>query len=986
MAVCRCIHVVCALLMFRSVIAATTASSNTTTNVTTVTTALNSTTVTTATTADAGTCEFFLTNSKTRDELSEALKSGIRMIKYNVRFKRYPADILLAKGGDLFRPNLWIRSTSRQGQSLLMLDDNFEMLSLSLLGIGVVLMNVELDEKPSGCMNQLTSVERENMTRYMVFNDFKLPGPGEKSESLSKGERICNMRIVPIDDTANFVYHCCHIDPDGQEICEDVHRDVWINVLLICIILIKVLVVLYSPLFVPDTFYRKKFTATEYVYNIPQDKKKKKIKIVKTMYPGSYTSENPPIRLEELEGLEYMKLSLNSLQVDKIYDLKLHRIQLLVKARKLLSETYVPVSVTKMIYENIFRCKMRNLPSLKPCCDTGICGVIDVGCKVLTWFRCLRIFAKMILIGLLAVPWIIRLVMYFTYEAVIVEEKNAAADRFQTGMHFHGSFTLYLTPLHGLFVAIYIIVSIDSFAYGLLGKTMKNRFKFILRKCLRDMRERSRLSAYGWAVALALLPFKRFGLVGFFLVPLYWIILLPIMIPILAFYTFPALNLSIRLIIHLFLFMCPNKVLDRFNKMSENMANVKNNLNLKDIGDEEEFQGKENMSKKEVCIQLCIIIMCLTSFWSLTFLLMECLSFFVEVGVYTLMGIIVNAGATLQYVTVIFLIGMYAKNAFGGVHAKYLAYHKIIRGQLLGRKQDEMKKTARQEADVQENSVFRVQSSYNAADNTSGIGIEVKDGSLRWKTEGLLVFLSSMDQPFTPEKFFFETINMNYCGCPGKLWQNTVNAFYNFMKIMVFLFFVVIVVLAFGNQFSTTNQMLATLAGGFVPFVFRNFFMKGGASFTVDTGSIQFVTEFERTIAAFTQKWFVSDIIPASITEAGVPLESADEVKPEEKEGRGDESEIVNADNNNAENKDTIPLVETNVTNEANDIRLEIESDDSEMDETKVDLIIDIARFDKLNRRIGMEGSLVNVGSLSMLADGNASIYRSPRQTNALVV
>ncbi|XP_048252729.1 uncharacterized protein LOC124146152 [Haliotis rufescens] len=978
MAMSWLMQVACSVLLMKAVVVETNSTSN---GEGSISAAVSSTSKTTAVYNEK--CEFFLTDSTLHDRLSETLGSKVNMIKFNVKFKGYPDDILIAKGGDLFRPNLWIRSTSRQGQSLLMLDDNFEMLSLSLLGIGVVLMDVELHEKPQGCMNHLTPKERENSTRYMVFNDFKLPGPGEKSGSLSKKERICNMRIVPENDKANFVYHCCHIDPDGNEICEDVHRDLWINVLLICIIIIKVMVVLYSPTFVPETFYRKKFTATEYVHHIPPDKKKKKLKIVKTMYPGSYTSENPPIRLEKIEGLEYMKLSLNSLQVDKIYDVKLDRIQLLVKARKLLSETYVPVSVTKMIYENIFRCKMRNLPSLKPCCDTGICGVIDVGCKVLTWFRCLRIFAKLILIGLLAIPWIIRLVMYFTYEAAIVEEKNEAAERFQAGMHFHGSFTLYLTPLHGLFVAIYIIVSIDSFAYGLLGTAMKNRFKFILRKCLRDMRERSRSSAYGWAVALALLPFKRFGLIGFLLVPIYWILLLPIMVPILAFYTFPALNLSIRLIIHLFLFMCPNRVLDHFNKMSENMSSVKNNLNLKDIGEEEEFQGKENMSKKEVCIQLCIIIMCLTSFWSLTFLLMECLSFFVEVGVYTLMGIIVNAGATLQYVTVIFLIGMYAKNAFSGVHSKYLDYHKIIRGQLLSRKREEMKQTARQDSMIQENTVFRVQSSYNAADKTSGIGIEVKDGNLRWTTEGLLVFLSSMDQPFTPEKFFFETINMNYCGCPGKLWQNTLYAFYNFMKIMVFLFFVVIVVLAFGNQFSTTNQMLATLAGGFVPFVFRNFFMKGAGSFTVDTGSIQFVTEFESTIARFTQKWSVSDIIPASITEAGVPLELAEEVKPGDDGGREEESEIVHPDNNNAENKDSSPLIESN---ETKDIRLDVDSDDSEFDETKVDLIIDIARFDKLNRRIGIEGSLVNVGSLSMLADGNASIYRTPQHTNTFVV
>ncbi|XP_067685341.1 uncharacterized protein [Haliotis asinina] len=920
----------------------------------------------TTTAVNDQTCEFSPTDSKLHDRLSEALDSDIKMIKFNVKFKGYPDDILLARGGDLFRPNLWIRSTSRQGQSLLMLDDNFEMLSLSLLGIGVVLMDVELDEKPFGCMNQLTAAERENMTRYMVFNDFKLPGPGEKSGRLRKNERVCNMKIGTVSGRANFGYHCCHIDPDGLELCEDVYRGLWFNVLMSCIIIIKVMLVLYSPVFIPDSFYRQQFTDTEYVYHIPDGKRR--IKVVKTKDTYRYKSIIPKIRFGDLTGNDKLVKSLKKLQNDKIYELD--RIHISVKARKLLSENYVPVSVMKLIYDNLCRCKIRSIPSLKPCCDAGIFGTVGKGCRVVTWYRCLRIITKLILIALLAIPWIVRLVAYFKYEADILKEKSQAAERLQTDMHFNGSFTHFLTPLHGMFIAIYIIVSVDAFAYGLLGSEMKHRFKFILRKCLRDMRERSRLSAYGWAINLALLPLRKFGLFGFLLVPFYWIILLPIMIPVLAFYTFPALNLSVRLIIHLFLFMCPDKVLARFNKMSENMANVKNTLNLNDISEEEEFQGKENMSTKEVCIQLFIIIMCLTSFWSLTFLLMECLSFFVEVGVYTLMGIIVNAGATLQYVTVIFLIGMYAKSAFGGVHAKYLAYHKIIRAQLLDRKQEEMKKTARQEADVQENTVFRVQSSYNAADETPGLGLDVRDGRLRWKTEGLLVFLNCMDQPFTPEKFFFETINMNYCGCPGKLWQNTLNAFYNFMKIMVFLFFVVIVVLAFGNQFSTTNQMLATLAGGFVPFVFRNFFMKRGASFTVDTGSIQFVTEFDSKIADYTQTWNVADLIPPNDAGNSNPLEET---------GRrieANESLTVLQYGNTASNATST----SNSSLESNAFNTEVDTEETNHEETEVDLIIDSDPH-----RCAVV-SPQNEGSMSMLHDGWVPMFRPTSAGDTIVV
>ena len=52
---------------------------------------------------------------------------------------------------------------------------------------------------------------------------------------------------------------------------------------------------------------------------------------------------------------------------------------------------------------------------------------------------------------------------------------------------------------------------------------------------------------------------------------------------------------------------------------------------------------------KAKCLQILVIPMCLVFFWSLTFLFMEAVTFFVEMVVYTLMGVIVNAGSTLQY-------------------------------------------------------------------------------------------------------------------------------------------------------------------------------------------------------------------------------------------------------------------------------------------------------------------------------------------------
>ena len=59
-----------------------------------------------------------------------------------------------------------------------------------------------------------------------------------------------------------------------------------------------------------------------------------------------------------------------------------------------------------------------------------------------------------------------------------------------------------------------------------------------------------------------------------------------------------------------------------------------------------------------VC-QVLIVLVCLLSFWSITFLVMELLSFAVEMAVYTFIGVIVTADVTSRYLSVIFFLLLY---------------------------------------------------------------------------------------------------------------------------------------------------------------------------------------------------------------------------------------------------------------------------------------------------------------------------------------
>ena len=78
-------------------------------------------------------------------------------------------------------------------------------------------------------------------------------------------------------------------------------------------------------------------------------------------------------------------------------------------------------------------------------------------------------------------------------------------------------------------------------------------------------------------------------------------------------------------------------------------------------------------------------------------------------------------------------------------------------------------------------------------------------------------------------------------GAPGPVYLNLLAATGKFMIIVVFLMFVMIVVMAFGNvmAMSSTNTTLATLAGGFVPMLLKNVLSSKGAKLSLKSISFK---------------------------------------------------------------------------------------------------------------------------------------------------
>lgn len=94
------------------------------------------------------------------------------------------------------------------------------------------------------------------------------------------------------------------------------------------------------------------------------------------------------------------------------------------------------------------------------------------------------------------------------------------------------------------------------------------------------------------------------------------------------------------------------------------------------------------------------------------------------------------------------------------------------------------------------------------------------DRVLNFKTNGVILLLDQSDKQYITKQFFFKVCKIKPDG-PGPWGKHFLVALRQFLIIFIFLVFVTLVVLAFGESYrvSFPNQLLATLAGGVVPWI-----------------------------------------------------------------------------------------------------------------------------------------------------------------------
>ena len=423
--------------------------------------------------------------------------------------------------------------------------------------------------------------------------------------------------------------------------------------------------------------------------------------------------------------------------------------------------------------------------------------------------------------------------------------RKAADERGLQSYYVQASFAVrYLTPVHITFLLCYLVLFVDSIVLGLIFNAYIKKFKRILTRCFKDMDAYARYDTFDWMLTILVFPLEKLGLYALPFIGIYWVVMLVVLTPAMLYYLIPTINILVQLVLHWCAYLCPS-----YGCLPRLLSEKPGEGNLP-IG----------LPWKERLFEFFIVNMCLLTLSSFLFLAVECITFFVEILVYTMVGIILNAEVTLKYVSLALMLLLYTRDSFGSVTQMYASFT------------ESMINTLRKIEEEQVNELGICKENIALTPKTLGdkskkiINVKVNNNELIFKLHNVILFIDEKMNAFRISKnFFYKTIHMDVDGCPGSLFPNFIKALRQLLMIIIFLMFVILVVSAFGDRYevSGVSQMLATLVGGFLPWIFSNIlFRKPVQSISIDTDSATFPT-FKRFLhveaSAFQQSWPVAD-------------------------------------------------------------------------------------------------------------------------------
>ena len=530
-----------------------------------------------------------------------------------------------------------------------------------------------------------------------------------------------------------------------------------------------------------------------------------------------------------------------------------------VDYKRTLMENTVPVGLFQSLFRAIFKCHIRFAEPFNECCKTNM---LYSKKREIPWTKCFRKVAKILLILFIPAPYYVRLLMFYTFEyEALVNRKRAIA---LAGLKepFENSLIHYLTPTHSLFVFIYVVYAVTALVFTFMSRPRRqNRVQKIIVDSFRDLKRLNWADTLSMFMANVIWPFKEYGLLGCLVGMVYWPVALPLTTIVAIAYSIPTMYLTVRMAVHskiasvvktrrshrkiykikvttdqcVHRFEAKN-VLDRLLNRDKDVN--ESNFSLDDIDHKrpkEHDKERDDVSRASSIVKYASFsfrrtlkyvfcaVMCTVTLYGVVLILSEVIGCLVEMAIFTIMGCIVNAGSLLRYVMLLLMVFVYCCDCFNNVSKKYLKMNKALFNEVKGRIRD-LEEVTSLPSSLQENCGFKAQELSEQGEHEGSDDVAEKPPN-HWMINDLVLFVDSEDTPRIPKQLFDEVTQIRVAGVPGPVYRGHIEAFRQLVKIVLFILLVFVVVLSFGAVYkiSTTNQMLATLVGGFLPMILRTF-------------------------------------------------------------------------------------------------------------------------------------------------------------------
>ena len=849
---------------------------------------------------DPGTCVFELYDKESVNAtLMNFIANGSHLIRYNITIINGSSgdDGMWRADGDIvYKPTQWTRIGSAHGKVLLALVFNYETVSVRMLSFGLMDMDITVTEH--GCYSD---AERTIALRQFVYDDFNL----HRDHRLYR--EICNSVIISEFGSVRFGNKCYRMNELGQLVGVLIVNK-WIDMLHVLLQIVRIFIILFGPLLFQSWVYEGDLQSTvPYVVHLEQDK------------PENRNTENEPMSIEEdnplLSLLSPLKDDVDKASVCEIdVPANTRSIHLVVDHTKLMSQSTVPVNVFSFIMGEFIGCGLMERFWLKSCtaagCLFGTCTKNFRSSKFPphepSWGQVFTL-VNSVIVGLLLVPlpFHIRVAVYLYTEAREMLDREKIATTLGYNKLYYESLWLGVYWPTIIFI-IYSIYVVSLAVYAFAQSWVYHQFDDIIQDCIFDLRDNSYESIFGMLFYHLVMPFKKFGfLIGLFVAVPYYIVMLPVASCVAIFYGIPTLYIIGRLFCNLRptalskpISCCGKRMkVTSLLEMNEKVKYESTNVSLSEIfalnqisTDSRQYRRPpshrikknfKNMFKARISeVFLSLFVSLATVFLMLTLVLMyaEALRFFLHMLLLALAGLVLNAKHTMDYFILLFWTGLYCARSIQSVHSKYNQMSQKVFGFLKDHLFEKVADATRVKEEFQMCTAFKyfgaedlenIANTMNMYIHEEGemISCDTRDrlvknrryNTVEWDAHALVLFVDKYDMARIPRRLFWRICErLRAPGCPGPLQHSICEALKQLLSMLTFLFIIYIIIMSFNEVFDrgSNNQLLVTVAGGFLPLIIRTLIPRNPS---VDLSEYSLKGKIEEILLDYRERWPVEE-------------------------------------------------------------------------------------------------------------------------------